>query len=59
MFQEGRLVEFAIPHTERFHQPTPPNEDFLPDPGMLLRTDQGDALPEQTPAELRDTRSPW
>ncbi|GGR77520.1 MULTISPECIES: hypothetical protein [Streptomyces] len=52
-------MEFAIPHTERFHQPAPPNEDFLPDPGMLLRTDQGDALPEQTPAELRDTRSPW
>ncbi len=59
MFREGRLVEFAIPHTERIHQPAPPNEDFLPDPGWLRRTDQGGARPEQTPEELRDTRSPW
>ncbi|MFD4589202.1 hypothetical protein [Streptomyces rubiginosohelvolus] len=59
MLQEGRLVEFAIPHTERIHQPAPPNEDFSPDPGRLRRTDQGNAQPEQTPEELRDTRSPW
>lgn len=59
MFQEGRLVEVTIPRTERFHQPAPPNEDFEPDPGMLLRTDQDTALPEQTPEACRDTRSPW
>ncbi|MGW7587651.1 hypothetical protein [Streptomyces rubiginosohelvolus] len=59
MFQEGRLVEVTIPNTERFHQPAPPNEDFEPYPGMLLRTDQNTALPEQTPEARRDTRSPW
>ncbi len=59
MFHEGRLVEVTIPRTERFHQPAPPNEDFEPDPGMLLRTDQNTPLPEQTPEAVRDTRSPW
>lgn len=55
----GRLVEVPIPRTERFHQPAPPHEDFEPDPGMLLRTDQDTALPTQTPEAHRDTRSPW
>ncbi|MFD7064822.1 hypothetical protein [Streptomyces sp. NPDC059906] len=59
MFQEGRLVEVTIARTERFHQPAPSNEDFEPDPGMLLRTDQNTALPEQTPEARRDTRPPW
>ncbi len=47
MFQEGRLVEVTIPRTERFHRPAPPNEDFEPDLGVMLRTDQNTALPEQ------------
>lgn len=59
MFQDGRLVEIAIPRTERFHQPAPPDEDFEPDPGLLLRTDQGRVLPEQTPEEDRDPRPAW
>lgn len=59
MFHGDRLVEVTIPGTERFHQPAPLNEDFEPDPGMLLRTDQGHALPEQTPEAQRDTRPPW
>lgn len=59
MFQDGKLVEVAIPRTERFHEPAPPDEDFEPDPGVLLRTDQGRDLPDQTPAALRDTRPPW
>ncbi|NEC07631.1 hypothetical protein [Streptomyces sp. SID7909] len=59
MFQDGRLVEVALPRTERFHKPAPPNEDFEPDPGMLLRTDGYEKLPEQTPEALRDTRPPW
>jgi hypothetical protein len=54
MFQDGKLVEVAISRTQRFHRPAPPNEEFEPDPGMLLRTDQGTELPGQTPAELRD-----
>lgn len=54
-----RLVEVAIPRTERFHQPAPPDEEFEPDPGVLLRTDQNTALPEQTPEACRDSRSPW
>ncbi|MEU2346514.1 hypothetical protein ABZ745_32605, partial [Streptomyces sp. NPDC013082] len=33
-----RRSEVAIPRTERFHQSAPPNEDFEPYPGMLLRT---------------------
>ncbi|WP_435877806.1 hypothetical protein [Streptomyces anulatus] len=52
-------MEVTIPLTERFHQPAPSNEDFEPYPGMLLRTDQNTALPEQTPEARRDTRSPW
>ncbi|MFF0276988.1 MULTISPECIES: hypothetical protein [unclassified Streptomyces] len=61
MFQEGRLVEVTIPRTERFHQPAPPASDYDPDPdpGVLLRTDQGRPLPVQTPEALRDTRPPW
>ncbi|MFC8534677.1 hypothetical protein ACFUJY_12065 [Streptomyces sp. NPDC057249] len=59
MFQEGRLVEVALPRTERFHMPAPPDEYFEPDPGMLLRTDGHEFLPEQTPEALRDTRPPW
>ncbi|WP_436848765.1 hypothetical protein [Streptomyces asoensis] len=59
MFHGDRLVEVPIARTERFHQPAPPDEDFEPDPGMLLRTDQGTALPDQTPEALRDTRPPW
>ncbi|MEU7702582.1 hypothetical protein ACF064_27770 [Streptomyces sp. NPDC015492] len=61
MFQEGRLVDVTIPRTERFHQPAPPASDYDPDPdpGVLLRTDQGRPLPVQTPEALRDTRPPW
>ncbi|MGW1180562.1 hypothetical protein ACWD7Y_00065 [Streptomyces drozdowiczii] len=59
MFHEGRLVEVSLPRTERFHQPAPPNQDYEPDPGMLLRTDRDAALPEQTPEALRDPRPPW
>ncbi|MFE4858459.1 hypothetical protein [Streptomyces sp. NPDC056670] len=59
MFQDGKLVEVVIPRTERFHQPAPPNYDFEPDPGMLLRTDQGRRLPDQTPEALRDPRPLW
>lgn len=59
MFQEGQLVEVPIPRIARFHQPAPPDEDYDPGPGMLLRTDQNTALPEQTPEACRDTRSPW
>jgi len=59
MLHDSKLVEIALPHTQRFHQPAPRNEDFPPDPGYLLRTDQGHILPEQTPEELRDRRPSW
>ncbi|MFI6985282.1 hypothetical protein ACIBSV_42880 [Embleya sp. NPDC050154] len=59
MFRDGRLVEVAIERTERFHRPAPPDERFEPAPGMLLRTDPGADLPEQTPEELRDPRPAW
>lgn len=39
MIHDGRLVEVLLPHTERFHQPAPPTEEFPPDPGYLLRTE--------------------
>ncbi|MFI1385896.1 hypothetical protein [Embleya sp. NPDC020886] len=56
MLRDGRLVEVAIERTERFHRASPPNERFEPAPGLLLRTDPGADLPEQTPEELRDPR---
>ena len=59
MLHDGKLVEVDLPHTRRFHQPAPPDQSFDPDPGMLLRTDQDGALPEQTPRELRDPRPAW
>lgn len=59
MFQDGKLVEIALPRTERFHHPAPNTEAFEPDPGMLLRTDSGRGLPEQTPEKLRDPRPAW
>ncbi|MFI1394625.1 hypothetical protein [Streptomyces sp. NPDC020681] len=59
MIQDGMLVEVPLPRTERFHQPAPPTEEFPPDPGYLLRTDQGHDLPEQTPIDRRDPRSAW
>ena len=59
MIHDGRLVEVALPHTQRFHAPAPPNEDFPPSPGCLVRTDQRGALPDQTPVELRDPRPGW
>ncbi|WP_406277324.1 hypothetical protein [Embleya sp. NBC_00896] len=48
-----------ISRTQRFHRPAPPHEEFEPDPGMLLRTDLGSDLPEQTPEEHRDPRPAW
>ncbi|MEW2404268.1 hypothetical protein [Streptomyces sp. NPDC046862] len=59
MIHDGRLVEVALPRTERFHEPAPRDDEFPPDPGYLLRTDQGRPLPEQTPGELRDPRPAW
>lgn len=59
MIHDGRLVEIPLPRTERFHNPAPPNEDFPPSPGYLLRTDLGRDLPEQTPSDLRDSRPAW
>lgn len=59
MIHDGRLVEVPLPRTRRFHRPAPRNEDYPPDPGYLLRTDQGRTLPEQTPEELRDQRPSW
>ncbi|MGC0415543.1 hypothetical protein [Embleya sp. AB8] len=59
MFRDGKLVEAAIPGTRRFHRPAPPDEEFEPSPGMLLRTDQGGDLPDQTPEEYRDPRRAW
>jgi hypothetical protein len=59
MIHDGKLVEVPLPRTQRFHQPAPRNEDFPPDPGYLVRTDQGHILPEQTPEELRDPRPVW
>jgi hypothetical protein len=52
-------VEVPLPRTERFHRPAPPTDQFPPDPGMLLRTDIRQQLPEQTPSELRDPRPAW
>ncbi|MGP4084439.1 hypothetical protein [Streptomyces sp. KR55] len=59
MIHDGRLVEIPLPRTERFHLPAPQNDDYPPDPGYLLRTDQGRSLPEQTPSGLRDPRPTW
>lgn len=59
MLHDGKLVEIALPRTQRFHNPGPPDHDCPPCPGYLLRTDQGRTLPEQTPEELRDQRPAW
>ncbi|GAA3831524.1 hypothetical protein [Streptomyces chiangmaiensis] len=59
MIHDGKLVEIPLPRTQRFHDPAPPNEDYPPDPGLLLRTDTGRGLPEQTPPALRDPRPAW
>lgn len=59
MMQDGRLAEIPLPRTRRFHQPAPPTDEFPPDPGLLLRTDAGRPLPEQTPPERRDPRPAW
>lgn len=59
MFQDGKLVEIALPRTERFHEPAPATDEYEPDPGLLLRTDTGRELPGQTPEELRDPRPAW
>ncbi|MEU6090895.1 hypothetical protein ABZ865_29705 [Streptomyces sp. NPDC047085] len=59
MLYDGKLVEVPLPRTERFHRPAPPTDQFPPDPGMLLRTDIRQQLPEQTPSELRDPRPAW
>lgn len=60
MIHDGKLVEVPLPHTQRFHAPAPPtDQSYPPDPGCLLRTDQGRTLPEQTPIEHRDPRPAW
>lgn len=59
MIHDGRLVEVALPHTQRFHAPAPPEEDYPPTPAVLWRTDARTALPEQTPRDRRDPRSSW
>lgn len=59
MIHDGKLVEVPLPRTQRFYEPAPPNEEFPPDPGYLLRTDQGRDMPEQTPEEHRDPRPAW
>ncbi|MFI2368360.1 hypothetical protein [Streptomyces sp. NPDC018833] len=59
MLRDGRLVEISLPRTRRFHQPAPPTDEYPPDPGLLLRTDTGRPLPEQTPPERRDPRPAW
>ncbi|MFD9566049.1 hypothetical protein [Streptomyces sp. NPDC059994] len=59
MIQDGKLVEVRLPHTERFHEPAPPNQDSPPSPGLLRRTDTGSGLPEQTPHHSRDPRPAW
>lgn len=59
MIQDGKLVEVRLPHTERFHEPAPPNQDYPPNPGLLRRTDTGSDLPERTPHHGRDPRPAW
>ncbi|WP_203662432.1 hypothetical protein [Actinocatenispora rupis] len=59
MLHDGKLVEVELPGTRRFHRPAPPDERYPPDPGLLLRTDRGRQLPEQTPEHLRDPRPAW
>ncbi|MEV5528341.1 hypothetical protein [Streptomyces prunicolor] len=59
MLHDGKLVEIPLPRTRRFHQPAPPTEEFPPDPGYLMRTDQERELPKQTPEHLRDPRPVW
>ncbi|MFF8401080.1 hypothetical protein ACF06P_05525 [Streptomyces sp. NPDC015684] len=59
MFHDDKLVEVPLPRTERFHEPAPPTDEFVPSPGILLRTDTHQRLPKQTPPELRDPRPAW
>lgn len=59
MIHAGKLVEVSLPHTRRFHDPAPENEDYPPKPGYLWRTDRGFDLPEQTPSGRRDQRPAW
>ncbi|UGQ11628.1 hypothetical protein LO772_33460 [Yinghuangia sp. ASG 101] len=59
MLRDGRLVEVPLPHTQRIHPPAPPHDDDPPDPGYLVRTDQGRPLPAQTPPDRRDPRPAW
>lgn len=58
MIHDGRLVEVPLPRTQRFHPPRPWSEEYPPDPGFLLRTDQGRALPD-FPVEPQDPRPVW
>lgn len=59
MMHEGRLVEVALPHTRRFHEPAPHSHAHPPRPGTLWRTDQGRVLPPPVPPEHRDPRPAW
>ncbi|MFC0842162.1 hypothetical protein ACFH04_00150 [Streptomyces noboritoensis] len=59
MLHDGKLVEVALPRTQRIHLPAPDNHDYPPDPGYLVRTDLGTPLLEQTPKERRDPRPAW
>jgi hypothetical protein len=59
MIRDGKLEEVTLPHARRFQHPAPENHEFPPHPGVLRRTDQGLALPEQTPEEDRDERRAW
>jgi hypothetical protein len=62
MIQDGKLAEIRLPGTERFHEPAPETEEFPPNPGYLVRTDQPgrEYWPSrQTPEHLRDPRPAW
>ncbi|MCX4967117.1 hypothetical protein OHA98_20435 [Streptomyces sp. NBC_00654] len=59
MLHDGKLVEVDLPRTQRIHQSAPPNQDFAPDPGYLMRTDLDHPVPEPIPEELRDPRPAW
>jgi hypothetical protein len=59
MLHDGRLVEVELPWTRRWHAPAPSSSEYPPSPGYLVRTDQGEPVPAQTPPHDRDPRPAW
>lgn len=54
---DGVLAELPVPGHRRLHGPAPTTDEFPPDPGLLLRTEE--TVPTGFSTDRQDKRPAW